>query len=101
MKTIFVAALVLVFICALVSAQNKSDPDAKAVLKLCNDWDDAYIKKDARPLEKLLAADFVGIDEDGAVTSKADEISLIRTDEYVIFSVEYLEPPKVRFYGST
>src|SRR5207253_1814652 len=59
------------------------------------------IKKDPTPLDRLLTADYIGIDEEGSVTSKQDEINLIKTGEYVILSVEHLEPPKIRFYGST
>jgi ketosteroid isomerase-like protein len=100
MKKTLLVLITFAFVSAFVVAQNKSE-DAKAVLKVCNDWDDAYIKKDAAPLEKLLTDDYVGIDEDGAVTSKADEINLIKTGEYIIFSVEHLDPPHIRFYGPT
>src|ERR1041385_7213013 len=101
MKTI-ILAVGLLFTCGFVFAQsNTRAEEAKAVLKICKDWDDAYIKKDPEPLENLLMADYIGIDDEGAVTSKKDEIDLIKTGEYVIFSVEDLEPPKVRFYDST
>jgi ketosteroid isomerase-like protein len=98
------SAIAVALLCsAFVFAQEKTLDDAgiKAVLKACNDWDDAYIKKDPAAVEKLLTPDYIGIDEEGAVTSKTDEINLIKTGEYVIFSVEHLEPPKVRFYGGT
>jgi ketosteroid isomerase-like protein len=100
MKKTLLILLASVFLSAVVFAQTKSEQE-KAVLKVCNDWDDAYIKKDAAPLEKLLTADYIGIDDEGSVTSKADEMNLIKSGEYVIFSVEHLDPPKVRFYGST
>jgi ketosteroid isomerase-like protein len=97
-KTLFVATFLVLFsIFAL--AQNKTDENA--VIQICNAWDDAYIKKDPKPLEKLLATDYVGIDEEGAVTTKADEINLIKSGEYVIFSVDHIDPQKVRFYGTT
>jgi ketosteroid isomerase-like protein len=97
-KTLFVTAALLLFSLFAI-AQNKTDQDA--VLRICNTWDDAYIKKDPKPLEKLLTADYVGIDEEGAVTTKADEISLIKSGEYVIFSVDHIEPQKVRLYGTS
>ena len=97
-KTLFVVATLLLFSIFAI-AQNKTDQNA--VIQICNAWDDAYIKKDPKPLEKLLAADYMGIDEEGAVTTKADEMKLITSGEYVIFSVDHVEPQKVRFYGST
>src|SRR3954468_24384313 len=97
-KTLFIAAAVLLFSFFAIS-QNKTDENA--VIQICNAWDDAYIKKDPKPLEKLLTVDYLGIDEEGAVTTKADEINLIKSGEYVIFSVEHIEPQKVRIYGTT
>jgi ketosteroid isomerase-like protein len=99
MKKKLISGAVLVLVSLFVFAQNKSDQNA--VLQICNAWDDAYIKRDPKPLEKLLTADYIGIDDEGAVTSKADEISLIKTGEYIILSVDHLEPQKVRFYRST
>jgi ketosteroid isomerase-like protein len=101
MKT-FLAAIVLLLSCGFVAAQQSAhDSDTKAVLKVCEDWDAAYMKKDPAPLERLLTDDYIGIDDEGAVTSKQDEINSIKTGEYVILSVQHLEPPKVRFHGST
>jgi ketosteroid isomerase-like protein len=101
MKKRLLFIVLFVVVSAFVFAQSQSDADTKSVLKACSDWDDAYIKKDPAAVEKLLTADYLGIDEEGAVTSKTDEINLIKSGEYIIFSVEHLEPPKVRFYGST
>jgi ketosteroid isomerase-like protein len=101
MKT-FLAAIVLLLACGFVAAQQSAhDTDTKAVLKVCEDWDATYMKKDPAPLERLLTHDYIGIDDEGAVTSKQDEINLIKTGAYVILSVEHLDPPKVRFHGST
>jgi len=102
MKKTLIGAIILLFSVFAV-AQNKSDQkaEAKKVIQLCEAWDNAYIKKDPAPLEKMLTVDYLGIDDEGAVTSKTDEINLIKSGEYVIFSVEHIEPPQVRFFGST
>lgn len=103
MNKAYLTLLIAAFCSMLACAQDTQPADAKtkAVLKLIEDWDNAYIKKDAAPLLKLLSDDFIGIDENGAVTHKTDEIALIKTGEYVIHSVKYLEPPVVRIYGAT
>jgi ketosteroid isomerase-like protein len=102
MKTLL-SALGLLLIATFAFAQNEPTRDSEAdkVIQLCNQWDNAYIKKDATPLAQMLTADYVGIDEEGAVTTKADEINLIKSGEYVILSVDHLELQKVRLYGST
>jgi ketosteroid isomerase-like protein len=99
MKKSLLAAAVFALLSLFVFAQNKSDENA--VLQICNAWDDAYIKKDAKPLGKLLTADFIGIDDEGGITSKEGEINLIKTGEYIILSVDHLEAQKVRIYNST
>lgn len=99
MKNRFLGAAILLLVSLFVFAQNKSEENS--VIQICNAWDNAYIKRDSKPLEKLLAADYIGIDDEGVVTSKADEINLIKTGDYIIISVDHLEPLKVRFYGST
>ena len=101
MKTIVLAVALLVTCGFVFAQQNTRDADTKAVLKICDDWDAAYMKKDPAPLERLLTNDYIGIDDEGGVTSKQDEINLIKTGEYVILFVEHLDAPKVRFYGAT
>lgn len=103
MKKTLVGAIVLLLFSAFALAQNKSDQntESKKVIRACEAWDNAYIEKDSKPLEKLLAADYIGIDDEGAVTSKVDEINLIKSGDYIILSVNHLESQKVRFYGST
>jgi ketosteroid isomerase-like protein len=86
----------------LATAQTKpTDDRTTTVLKIIEAWDAAYMKKDAAPLEKLLAENYIGIDDNGEVTGKSDEIALIKNGEYVIHSVEHIDPPVVRFYEKT
>ncbi len=105
MKTLIFAAVLGLFFPMLATAQNPnraSDQKRSAtVLKLIADWDEVYLKKNAAPLEKMLAENYISIDHDGEVTRKADEIELVKKEEYVLISVDHVEPPQVRFYGAT
>jgi len=86
----------------LLFGQNATvDARSAAVLKVIREWDNAYAHRDSLMVRKYLAEDYVGIDHAGEVTTKADEVKLARSGEYVILSVEQIEPRKVRFYGST
>jgi ketosteroid isomerase-like protein len=100
----FMRKLLLIFLVCFAgevfAAESLSDQE-KTVLRICKEWDDAYIKRDAAPLDQLLTADYIGIDDQGAVTSKSDEIALIKNGTYILHSVKDLEPQKVRIYGST
>jgi hypothetical protein len=99
----FLALVLAATLSALLVAQDQKPANARttAVLKLLEDWDNAYIKKDAAPLENFLAEDYIGIDENGDVIRKPEEIALIKSGEYVIHSVNHIHPPTVRFYGAT
>ena len=103
MKKTLIGTIVLLFFSAFAVAQNKSgqNTEAKELIQRCDAWDNADVNKDPAPLDKMLTADYIGIDDEGAVTSKADEINLIKSGEYVILSVDHVEAPRVRFFGST
>jgi ketosteroid isomerase-like protein len=103
MKKLIIATILLAFFPLLATAQNSNTINDKTnvILKLISDWDDVYLEKDATPLDHLLADDFIGIDNDGEVTHKADEIALVKSGEYILLSVKPIEPHKVRFYGPT
>src|SRR4051812_24143028 len=99
MKKLILAACLLAPMLAL--AQNAPvDARTSAVLKVIREWDSAYAHRDSLLVRKYLAEDYVGIDHDGEVTIKADEVKLAKSGEYMILSVEQIEPRKVRFYGA-
>jgi ketosteroid isomerase-like protein len=101
---VFTTFLLLTFASAQERSANPSDaPDQtrQAIVQLCTDWDNAYINKNLAALEKILSGDFVGIDDEGNVTAKTDEINLTKSGDLVITSVQRIEPLKVRFHGTT
>src|SRR5262245_24166736 len=76
-----------------------SNATKESIVRLCTAWDDAYIHRDLAALERILADDYIGIDEEGNVTKKADEITLTKAGDLVIKSVSRIEPLTVRLHG--
>jgi ketosteroid isomerase-like protein len=102
MKKVFIALFLCVVFPLMAWAQKSPmDERTSAVLKAIREWDTAYITHDQYAVKRLLAEDYIGIDHDGEVTKKADEVALVKSGEYVLLSVEQIEPRQVRFYGST
>ena len=101
-------ALILVLIVSLaqpVAGQQKQTGNAgsqtveQTIVRLCTAWDDAYIQRDLASLERILAHDYIGIDDEGNVTKKPDEIALTKSGDLVIKSVSRIEPLTVRVHG--
>ena len=95
--------VVLGIILSLIAWAQETPVDGRknSVLKAIHEWDTAYISRDQHAVERLLADDYIGIDHAGEVTRKADEIDLVKKGEYVLLSVEQIEPSEVRFHGTT
>jgi ketosteroid isomerase-like protein len=81
-------------------ASSKNAKAEKELIKLCRDWDNAYIKRDGEALKNILGDDYLGIDDFGSVITKADEITLTQSGDFVLISVAMDEPIKIRVYGS-
>ena len=82
-------------------AKGKSDPDAeKEVIRLEQDWANAFVKGDAVKLAEIEADDYIYTGPDGKVTTKAEEQRLIKSGD-LKFTECRLTDLKVRIYGKT
>jgi ketosteroid isomerase-like protein len=62
--------------------------DEKRLLKLDNQWNEAYPKRDADALNRIIADDWIGIDGAGIVISKEQLLERVKT------SASFLKPYK-------
>lgn len=67
--------------------------------KLEEEWATAFIKRDAAALQRILADDYVIIDENGSVSNKAQAIRDLTSGETVFESIRF-DDLKVRVYGA-
>jgi ketosteroid isomerase-like protein len=99
--TAFSATLVLGEVTPDTKATRKNAKLEQEIVRICTDWDNSYIQRDMPALKRILADDFIGIDDTGSVTKKEDEIALTQSGDFVISSVVRDEPLKVRTYRNT
>jgi ketosteroid isomerase-like protein len=82
-------------------ATGKPSKTELEIIRLGQDWDNAIIRRDVVALQRLMAEDYVGIDESGKATTREQELTSARAGEFVLISVVQNEPAKVRVYGNT
>jgi hypothetical protein len=93
-----VVVLVLAFaVQAQIPAQTKSGSVEQELIKLENEWADAWVKSDVAFFERIEADDFTWTSPWGWVATKADDLALVKSGEDVITSWVLAEM-KVRVY---
>ena len=93
---IAVSVVVLAFGVAIL-AQIQTGNVEKELIKLENEWGDALIKHDPAPIDKMIADDFIGINDGNAYT-KAELLEFIKSykGEYTSLVADEW---KARVYG--
>lgn len=98
---ILVAPLLSAHSTAAQGGQSQSASAVEqAVTQLEKDWTQAWLKKDATILERILADDWVGIDYTGKTMTKGESINELKSGASSTLSFEF-GPMKVRVYGDT
>jgi len=99
MKRVAIAISVvgLVFGVAIL-AQTQTESVEQELIKLENEWADAWVKSDVAFNDRIMADDFTWTSPWGWVVTKADNLTLIKSGEDVITSW-VLADMKARVYG--
>jgi len=103
MKRIAFAVSVVVLVLAVAAqaqtlAQTESGCVEQELIKLENDWADAWIKRDLAFFDRIMADDYTWTSPWGEVFTKAHNLALVRSGEDVITSWVLAEL-EVRVYG--
>lgn len=100
MKQILPVCLLLAAATALLgqapSGQNSVE---QTLIQMERDWSQADTQKDAAALDRILAEDWIGIDFEGTVLTKAQALKGINSDSASLEST-VLGDMKVRVYGN-
>ena len=107
MRRLFaVTALILTatsFAVSQTTEQKLTDKNLKIkqeLIKLEEEWHNAYVKRDAAPLEKILADEYIAVSGNGGSYGKAQSIEGLKNDTA---TYEYSTPYDMdfRFYDDT
>jgi hypothetical protein len=83
---------------AQTQAQPKSGSVEQELIKLENEANDAWIKRDVEAYTRLLADDYMSTESDGSVLTKAQDLALLKSDENTTTSM-IADDFRVRVYG--
>lgn len=78
----------------------KPGGDEAIIRQMEQDWADAMVKRDAKPVARLLAEDFDGINDGGKRYNKADELHDAGSGSFV-FDMLKVGDIRVRVFGNT
>jgi len=99
MKNISIAVSVIVLVFgAAILAQTQTGSVEQELIKLVNDWMDAEVKADMAFLDQFIAEGCVITDPVGAVWTKAQFLSGLKSGEGAVISA-VLDNVKARVYG--
>lgn len=99
----FKMALTAVLAAVLVAVGLIAAPPGgveEQIVQMEKDWAQAGMKHDPKPLETIIADDWVGVWWDGSVAGKADAIADITSGSNTVESITF-DPIKVRVFGDT
>ena len=104
MKQILTAVALIILSCALTLAQTAPDKPyenedtEQVILRLENEGREATLKNDIAANDRLLADNWMNVNPDGSITSKAKLMELLKDGSFKIMSIENDEV-MVRLYG--
>jgi len=101
MQRISVALVFLGLLGGLAHAEGASNRsrDTAYIRQAESDWAESVVAQDVAVLERILAADFVGVDIDGSHYTKADAIKQFKTQRLEFLS-NHLNDVQIRFFGN-
>jgi ketosteroid isomerase-like protein len=98
---LLLAAAVLIFAASSVGAQDQRvRSDQEILMQLERDWDAAFLTRDVRVIDNILAEEFIATYDDGSRGDRAKELSLAAEFNQNIES-SVLKEFTVKIYGDT
>jgi hypothetical protein len=98
---LLLAAAVLVFAASSAGAQDQRvRSDQEILMQLERDWDAAFLTRDVRVIDNILAEEFIATYDDGSRGDRAKELSLAAEFNQNIES-SVLKEFTVKIYGDT
>jgi len=100
MKQIGPACLLLAATTLLGQTKRDKNSVEETLIQMEHEWSQADIQNDGTALNRILAEDWIGIDFEGTLLTKAQALRGIRSDSASLEST-VLRDMKVRVYGNT
>ena len=106
MKQVLIVVALVIFSCSFASAQttperpHENEGTEQVILQLENEGREATLKNDIEANNRLLADNWMNINPDGSITTKAKLMELLKDGSFKIMSIDNDEV-KVRVFGES
>ena len=97
-RNVFAVGLVVLVFGVAILAQTLTESVEQELIKLENWWNDAWIKRDITPFDRIMADDCFITTDEGNIVTKAQDIANVKSGDDVAISV-VSDEWKVRVYG--
>ena len=95
---VFAVGLIVLVFGGPILAQTQAESVEQELIKLENDWEQAFYKRDIAFGDRFLADDYIGTEEKGIVMTKAQELEDLKSGVHLSAS-GVQDDVKVRVYG--
>jgi len=86
-----IRTLLIILVACAPATSPAADSIEQQMSALLTDWGNALIKRDMVFLEKVLAAEFKGVDELGAIFTREQYLTTMKSEDQVVKSFEFSE----------
>ena len=96
-RIVFAVGLVVLLFGVAILAETQSGSVEQELIKLENEWNDAWVKRDVEAYARLLADDYISTNSYGDMMTKAQSIARLKSHENTISLIPH--DFRVRVYG--
>jgi len=96
-RIVFAVGLVVLLFGVAILAETQSGSVEQELIKLENEWNDAWVKRDVEAYARLLADDYISTNSYGDMMTKAQSITRLKSDNHTASLVSH--DFRVRVYG--
>jgi ketosteroid isomerase-like protein len=100
LRTLFIALLCAAFVLPAVAQRGKKKTYKQVIAQLEEQWLQAVRTNDAATIDKLLSDDYIGINAQGLVSTKAQSLARMQTRQIVINQLD-VRDQKISIHGDT
>jgi len=97
-RIVFAFGLVVLVFGVAILAQTQTESVEQELIKLENEWNDAWVNRNIAFFERIYADDFMVTTSDGSVVTRAQDIANVKSGEDMATSA-VSDEWKVRVYG--
>jgi ketosteroid isomerase-like protein len=98
--TVTSAVLAMCAVGSQLSGQGADAATKQTIEQLDREWGEAFVKGDAATLNRIIAPDWIGVNQDGTANTRENTIADMTSRRIVLTSIDFIKV-NVRVFGDT